>query len=299
MLRTGVCGVGHLGRFHVNCLKELGGLVGVYDPDPAAASSAGVPVFSSYADLLDAVDAVVIAAPTPRHVDCAREALARGKHVLIEKPVAPTAAEGASLRTLAAGSTVHVGHIERFNPAYIAALPYLLDARHITAQRLAPFTPRGAEVSVVHDLMIHDLDALLAVRDREVVGLEAWGERVVSDTLDVVHVRLTFSDGCRAVLTASRVSPVRVRSWDAWGTGGGVHVDFAARTAARWTPEGPVDLPVGAQNALLEELRTFLAAAAGQPLAAGVRPAALEDGLRALGLADHITASIAAPTFAS
>lgn len=301
MVHVGVCGVGHLGSIHLKCLEELGAAAGFFDPDAAAcarvAAGTSVPAFPSYDALLDAVDAVVIAAPTALHADLAEAALLRGRHVFIEKPVAATAAEGDRLRALAAarGLAVAVGHVERFNPAYRAALPHLAGTERIAAQRIAPFTPRGADVSVVHDLMIHDLDALLGAWGDDVVEVVASGERTVTDTVDTARARLVWRSGRVAEVVASRTGTDRIRRWEAFGEAMKLEVDFLTRTAARTTSDGMQPLDVEEGNPLKDELQAFLKAAQG----AGAVGVTLEEGLSALGLAERILACIGTPTFAA
>jgi len=301
MAHVGVCGVGFLGSIHLKCLEELGVAAGYFDPDPAATAQAAActaaPAFPSYEALLEAVDAVVIAAPTALHAALASAALARGRHVFLEKPVAATAAEGQTLRTLAAGSglVVAVGHIERFNPAYRAALPFLSAARHIVAHRIAPFTPRGADVSVVHDLMIHDLDALLGAWGDDVVEVEASGERTVTETVDAARARLVWRDGRRAEVVASRTGTERLRRWEATGDAAQVAVDFLTRTAAHAVAGERRPLEVEACNPLEEELKAFLRAVRSE----GPVGVTLEEGVCALGLAERILACIHTPTFAA
>ena len=301
MVHVGVCGVGHLGTIHLKCLEELGVAAGFFDPDGAAvarvAASTSVPAFPSYSALLEAVDAVVIAAPTPLHVALAEEALERGKHAFIEKPVAASVTAGERLRkTVAAcGLAVAVGHVERFNPAYRAALPLLAGTQRIAAQRIAPFTPRGADVSVVHDLMIHDLDALLGAWGDGVVEVVASGERTVTETVDTARARLVWRDGRVAEVVASRTGTDRIRRWEAFGEAMQLEVDFLTRTAVCQTPDGKQPLDVEQGNPLKDELQAFLMAIRGE----GAVGVTFEEGLRALGLADRILACIGTPTFAA
>lgn len=301
MVHVGVCGVGFLGSIHLKCLEELGVAAGYFDPDAEAvarvASGTAVPAYPSYEALLEAVDAVVIAAPTPAHVELATAALHRGRHVFIEKPVAATAAEAERICTSASsqGLAVAVGHVERFNPAYRAALPSLRAARHIVAHRIAPFTPRGADVSVVHDLMIHDLDALLGAWGDEVVQIAATGERTVTATVDTARARLVWRDGRVAEVLASRTGTERIRRWDADGGGAPLAVDFLTRTASRASSQGWMPLEIAPCNPLQEELEAFLRAIRGE----GPVGVTLEEGVRALRLAERILACIHTPTFAA
>ncbi len=217
--RVGVVGVGHLGAHHARAWARLAEahLAGVFDPSPAARERAereiGVTAFSSLDDLLERVDAVSVAAPTVLHAELTEQILGRGIHVLVEKPMASRVSEGEAMMRAAAraGRALLVGHVERYNPAVRAALPLLRSPRFIEAHRLAPIVPRGIDVDVVLDLMIHDLDlAHLATRSR-VASLEAVGVPVLTPRVDIANARLTFESGCVANLTASRVSRDKMR----------------------------------------------------------------------------------------
>jgi predicted dehydrogenase len=217
-LRVGVIGVGSLGIHHVRCLSQspLAELAGIYEPLPANAERAeefGGENHPSYEALLEKVDAMVVATPTPSHRTVAGQALELGKHVFVEKPMAATAAECDQLLELAARQdlVLHVGHVERMNPAVRAALPLINKPRFIETRRLASFGPRGADVDVVLDLMIHDLDLVLGWVGAEPVKVEAVGVSVLSGKADIASARLDFPDGAVAHLTASRVSQEKMR----------------------------------------------------------------------------------------
>lgn len=217
--RIGVLGAGHLGRIHVQQLKELPewDLIGVYDPHPekcaALAEEFGVAVLPDVATLIAAVDAVDVVTPTLSHHELAVQALDAGRHVFIEKPITNTLDEAHDLvrRAAAAGLVVQVGHVERFNPAFTVAEPYLRDPMFIETHRLAQFNPRGTDVSVVLDLMIHDIDIVLNVVKSDIVQVNASGVAVVSDTPDITNARIAFANGCVANLTASRISLKNMR----------------------------------------------------------------------------------------
>lgn len=217
--RIGVLGAGHLGRIHVQQAREVPelDLVGVFDPhaEKCAALQAefGVQVFGSMQELIAACDVVDVVTPTLGHHACATEALQAGKHVFIEKPVTTTVDEARSLLALAAEQDrkVQVGHVERFNPALQAVMPSLQDPMFIESHRLAQFNPRGTDVSVVLDLMIHDIDIVLHVVGRPVERVSASGVAVVSDTPDIANARIEFTNGCVANLTASRISLKNMR----------------------------------------------------------------------------------------
>ena len=214
MLKVGVLGAGHLGKIHIRLLLELNDkfeFVGFYDPSDnnaaAAIESYNIKRFETIDELLDAVDCVDIVTPTISHFDCASKALRKSKHVFIEKPVTETVEEAKILSDLAheAGVKVQVGHVERFNPAFQAAVPFLNNPMFIETHRLAQFNPRGTDVPVVLDLMIHDLDAILSVVKSGVKRISASGVSVVSDTPDIANARIEFDNGCVANLTASRI----------------------------------------------------------------------------------------------
>ena len=219
MLKIGVFGVGHLGRIHVGLLQrmsELYEVVGFYDPSEQAASNevlAGVKRFTNQQELIDAVDCVDIVSPTGSHFQIASEAIKKSRHVFIEKPVTATTEEAKTLMHLAeeASVQVQIGHVERFNPAFISALPYIDRPMFIETHRLAPYNPRGTDVSVVLDLMIHDIDIVLSVVKSNIKRVAANGVSVVSDNPDIANARIEFDNGCVANLTASRISQQAMR----------------------------------------------------------------------------------------
>ena len=218
-VRVGVVGVGHLGTHHARAWSRIEGvtLSGAYDPDPGArertAGELGLTFFDSLEALLDRVDLVSIAAPTPAHADLAIESLERGIHVLVEKPIAGHPEQGERMLQAArrAERVLSVGHVERHNPAVAAALPHLRSPKFIEAHRLAPPVSRGLDVDVVLDLMIHDLDlTLLATRSR-IVEVHAVGVPVLTPRIDIANARLVLESGCVANLTASRISREKIR----------------------------------------------------------------------------------------
>ena len=214
MLKIGVLGAGHLGKIHIKVLKQIEDfqVVGFFDPNEENAKSVAaeydIPAYPSMEALLDDVDVIDIVTPTVSHYDCAILAIEKGKHFFVEKPLANTIDEGEELVRLVAesGLKAQVGHVERFNPAYIAAQPYGLSPMFVEAHRLAEFKPRGTDVSVVLDLMIHDIDILLSMVKSPVYQVSASGVAVISDTIDIANARIEFENGCVANLTASRVS---------------------------------------------------------------------------------------------
>lgn len=220
MLKVGVVGAGHLGKIHIRLileLKEKFELVGFHDMHPETVNSVisifGIKHFDDFDDLLDNVECVVVVTPTISHFNYASKAIKRSKHVFIEKPLTETVEEAKNLIDLAheAGVKVQVGHVERFNPAYQAALPYLNNPMFIESHRLAQFNPRGTDVPVVLDLMIHDLDAILSVVKSGIKRISASGVAVVSDTPDIANARIEFDNGCVANLTSSRISMKNMR----------------------------------------------------------------------------------------
>ncbi len=218
-IKVGVLGAGHLGRIHIQQLKELDvwDVVGFHDPHPekcaAITAEFGVPAFPEVQGLLNVVDAIDVVTPTITHFELASMALRAGKHVFIEKPLVNAVQEAEELLALAKSvrRSVQVGHVERFNPAFQAALPFFADPMFIETHRLAQFNPRGTDVSVVLDLMIHDIDIVLHVVKSPVVDIRASGVAVVSDTPDIANARIAFENGCVANLTASRISMKNMR----------------------------------------------------------------------------------------
>jgi len=213
-VRTAVIGTGYLGKFHAEKYAQLPGsqLVGIADTDrdnaSAVADKLAVPVYTDYRELLDKVDALSIATPTTFHFELAETCLLGGVHVLVEKPITVTTAEADTLINIARRNkcVLQVGHIQRFHPALLG-LDALLDRpTFIETHRLAPFRPRGTDVNVVLDLMIHDIDIVLNLVGAEVVNIAASGACVLSNSIDIANVRLDFADGCVANITASRVS---------------------------------------------------------------------------------------------
>ena len=234
MLKIGVLGAGHLGKIHLNCVKQIEKyeLMGFFDPAGETAKQVetelNVKHFDSIDALIDAVDVVDIVTPTIRHFECASKALQKRKHVFIEKPIVATPDEANALKKLAdeAGVKVQVGHVERFNPAFVAAEPFIKDPLFIEAHRLALFNPRGTDVPVVLDLMVHDLDILLTIVKSQVTHISASGVSIVSPTPDIANVRIEFENGTVANLTASRLSMKNMRKTRIFQKGAYITVDF-------------------------------------------------------------------------
>ncbi|MBL7138214.1 MAG: Gfo/Idh/MocA family oxidoreductase [Bacteroidales bacterium] len=214
MLKIGVLGAGHLGKIHIRCIKDIPGfdLIGFYDPNPEIAAQVekefNVTNFGSLDELIESVDVVDIVTPTVSHFECASKSLKKYKHVFIEKPIVTSLHEARELIKIAgeANVKVQVGHVERFNPAFLAVESYIHKPMFIESHRLAQFNPRGTDVPVILDLMIHDIDIILSVVKANIRKISASGVPVVSDTPDIANARIEFDNGCVANLTASRIS---------------------------------------------------------------------------------------------
>ncbi len=233
-LKIGVLGAGHLGMIHIKLLKEIPAytVMGFYDPDlersVKAQETHSVNSFKSMKELMEHCDVIDIVTPTVTHYDCAAMALRRSKHVFIEKPVTNTLGEARRLANLAreAGTVVQIGHVERFNPAFMAAKPYCGQPMFIEAHRLAQFNPRGTDVPVVLDLMIHDIDIVLNIVKANVRRISASGVAVVSDSPDIANARIEFDNGCVANLTASRISMKQMRKTRIFQRDAYIAIDF-------------------------------------------------------------------------
>ena len=219
MLKIGVFGVGHLGKFHLNNWKEIEDvkLMGFYDPSDANANEVkkeyGLKRFKDADELIELCDAIDIVAPTTSHFELCKKAILKSKHVFVEKPLANTMIEAKEIVKLAKEANIkfQVGHVERFNPALLAAKEYHLEPMFIEVHRLSQFNPRGTDVSVILDLMIHDIDIILSLVKSSVKNVFANGVNVLSDTPDIANVRMEFDNGCVANLTSSRISMKKMR----------------------------------------------------------------------------------------
>ena len=314
-MRVGVVGAGGLGYHHVRILRELQGpaFAGFYDAraDRAdqVARELGVVAHRSLESLLDVVDAVTIVVPTPAHFAVAREVLGRGIHALIEKPIATSLAEADEMLALARanGVLVQTGHVERFNRAIRAALPFVDAPRFIESDRLAPFNPRGADVAVVLDLMIHDIDLVHTLVGGHAASVSAVGVPVLTPFVDIANARLTFDSGAVANITASRVSRERMRKLRIFQQSGYLSLDLGSGEGEFFRLRGDVDIAALAAAPLaLEQFveRIPLRAEEGEPLRlefesflAAVRgdaPVAVsgEAGREALAVALQIVADI-------
>jgi predicted dehydrogenase len=252
MLKVGVFGVGHLGKFHLNNWKEIkkAELAGFYDPDDAIAREVTdkyqLTRFSDPLQLMDVCDVVDIVAPTTAHFSLCEKAIRKGKHVFVEKPLANTMAEARELVKLVRESNVklQVGHVERFNPAFLAVQSMPLNPLFIEVHRLAQFNPRGTEVSVILDLMIHDIDIILSLVRSEVNSISASGVAVMTETPDIASVRIEFHNGCVANLTSSRISMKKMRKMRLFQKDAYIGIDFLNKKSEIIKLKTPQDLDV-------------------------------------------------------
>ena len=234
MLALGVFGTGHLGKFHLNNWQEINHvqLVGFYDPaDETAAAIAekyGIKRYENADELMDKCDAVDIVAPTTSHYELCKMAILKSKHVFVEKPLANTMTEAREIVKLAkeANIKMQVGHVERFNPAFLALKEYELNPMFLEVHRLSQFNPRGTDVSVILDLMIHDIDIILSLIKSSVKNIYANGVNVLSDTPDIANVRIEFDNGCVANLTSSRISMKKMRKMRLFQKDSYISIDF-------------------------------------------------------------------------
>ncbi len=254
-VRIGVIGVGRLGRFHAQkyASNPEADFAGIFDPDPARAETVsketGAKVYPTIASLLQDVDGVSVAAPTTRHHAVGMEVLESGTHLLVEKPIAANSSEARDMVEAAKKRNLilQVGHIERFNPAVSALRDIGIDAKFVEAHRLAPYSPRGADVSVVHDLMIHDIDVLLHLMGNEVERVDASGIPVLTNSADIANARINFSGRRAANLTASRISLKRMRKFRIFQQDAYIALDFEKKRAEivrRVEPGTPKSLPI-------------------------------------------------------
>jgi predicted dehydrogenase len=310
-LRTAVIGVGYLGRFHAQKYAQSAAsqLVAVVDANAEAArrvaAELSVEACTHIDEVLDRVDAISIAVPTPLHFAIGRAAIERGVHVLMEKPIALTVEEAEALVELARskGCVLQVGHLERFNPAVMAAVDRLKTPRFVESHRLAPFKQRGTDVSVVLDLMIHDIDLIQELVGEPIESIDAVGATVFSGETDIVNARLRFRGGCVANTTASRVSLKQERKIRIFQDDAYLSIDMQQKilTVVRKKDEAPVESPAQVSieeesfdqgDALLAEIEAFLRAIreGSEPVVTG------EHGLRALKTAMQITRLVQGPT---
>ncbi|AZQ44135.1 Gfo/Idh/MocA family protein [Nonlabens ponticola] len=315
MLKAGVMGAGHLGKIHLKLLQQSDryDLIGFYDTDSVHGKQLeqelGYKFYDNLDELIEACDMIDVVTPTTYHHDSGKKVLEAGKHLFIEKPITVTVAQAQELITLSRKHNVkgQVGHVERFNDAFRSVHDRIDNPMFIESHRLAEFNPRGTDVSVVLDLMIHDIDAILSVVKSEVKSVSASGVSVISETPDIANARIEFENGCVANLTASRISLKKMRKARFFQRDAYISVDFLTKAVEvvrmKDAPETPGDFDmilqnaegikkqiyfdnpdIAATNAILMELETFADAIEND-----TRPIVnLEDGTRALDVAMQI-----------
>ncbi|GIJ96489.1 oxidoreductase [Capnocytophaga stomatis] len=315
-LKVGVLGAGHLGKIHLRLLNqsEKYELMGFYDPNQENAKKVceefGYQSFNSVEELISVCDVVDVVTPTLNHFECAEKIISKGKHLFIEKPIANTVEEAEKIIALAKKHNVkgQVGHVERFNPAFLAVKETITNPMFIEAHRLAEFNPRGTDVPVVLDLMIHDIDVILSVVKSKVKHISASGALVISQSPDIANARIEFENGCVANLTASRISLKNMRKSRFFQKDAYISVDFLEKKVEvvrmKDAPEVPGDFDmilqnaegkkkqiyfenpeISANNAILDELEEFADAIKNDT----VPIVTLEQGTEALRIAKQIT----------
>ena len=315
MLKVGVLGAGHLGKIHLKLLDQSSkyDLIGFYDPDIANGQRVekefDYKYFEQLDDLIDSVDVVDIVTPTFSHYNCAIKAISKGKHIFIEKPITNTLEEAEHIRLLVSENNLRgqVGHVERFNPAFKAIRSEIKNPMFIECHRLAEFNPRGTDVPVVLDLMIHDIDIILSVVQSPVLSIQANGVSVISENPDIANARIEFENGCIANLTASRISLKNMRKSRFFQKDAYISVDFLEKKTEvvkmKNAPKNPGDFDMILQNAegqkkqiyfenpnivpnnaILDELETF-----AEAIKNNTKPiVTLRDGANALKVAHQI-----------
>lgn len=315
MLKVGVLGAGHLGKIHLKLLDQSSkyDLIGFYDPDIANGQRVekefDYKYFEQLDDLIDSVDVVDIVTPTLSHYNCAIKAISKGKHIFIEKPITNTLEEAEHIRLLVSENNLRgqVGHVERFNPAFKAIRSEIKNPMFIECHRLAEFNPRGTDVPVVLDLMIHDIDIILSVVQSPVLSIQANCVSVISETPDIANARIEFENGCIANLTASRISLKNMRKSRFFQKDAYISVDFLEKKTEvvkmKNAPKNPGDFDMILQNAegqkkqiyfenpnivpnnaILDELETF-----AEAIKNNTKPiVTLRDGANALKVAHQI-----------
>ena len=319
-LKIGVFGVGHLGKIHVKCIQQIENfeLIGFFDPLDSNAESLmeqGLKRYESEKALIDAVDVIDIVTPTPSHFSIAEMAIKANKHVFIEKPITHTIAEAENLIELNKihNQKVQIGHVERFNPAFLGLKEQQLNPMFIEGHRLSMFNPRGTDVSVVQDLMIHDIDIVLHMVNSEVKTINASGVNVMSDSPDICNARIEFANGCVANLTASRISLKQMRKLRMFQQDAYISMDFLEKKlevikllneTEKETSSNPnllelevknkkrwidVNMPeISPNNAIKEELLSLYTSIKNDTPTA----VTMEDGLKALIVVNDILSAI-------
>ena len=315
MLKIGVLGAGHLGKIHIQQWQEIGEveLVGFYDPDDISAATTitqyQVPRYTDLDQLIHSVDALDIVSTTTSHYDLAKRCLLAGKHLFIEKPLAHNIDEGKELVKLVSEANVkcQVGHVERYNPAFLALAGLDIQPMFIEAHRLAQFNPRGTDVSVISDLMIHDIDIVLCLVKSPVKRISASGVSVISETADIANARIEFDNGCVANLTSSRISLKKMRKVRLFQRDAYIGIDFLEkkteiiRLNEPGMPVGMMDFPIEVGNgekkiisvqmpaiSQLNAIKTELAEFAGAVINNRPVRVSVIDGFQAMDVAHQI-----------
>ena len=313
MIKIGVIGVGHLGEIHLKCLRDVAEIevIGCYDVDTAksieVSTKYGIPYYKQAGALIDAADAIDIVCTTTHHLEYLEKAIQRQKHIFVEKPIVSSIGEIAKLKDLLNGytSNLQVGHVERFNPAWLAICDEPLDPQFIEVHRLALFNQRALDVSVVTDLMIHDLDIILHMVKSPISNIQASGVSIVSQKADICNARIEFNNGCVANITASRISMKNMRKCRIFNANAYFSLDFlekkiqTVRLSDQRQSQGlsqQIDTAKGQKwvsfnspnispsNAIEEELRSF----ANSILQNSTTAVSVDDGIRALEVALEI-----------
>lgn len=315
MLRIGLAGAGHLGKIHLKCLLQIPewNCIGFYDLSPETRKSVSeefqLPAFDSFEEMVEACDAVDIVSSTSSHHALAAYAIARDKHCFIEKPVTSTMEEALHLQELCKQHPVNIqiGHVERFNPSFAAIRPYIHQPKFIEAHRLSSFNPRGRDVSVIHDVMIHDLDLICLLAKSPVKEIRASGVSLVSPLPDICNARIEFENGLICNVTASRISMKQMRKLRIFQEDAYISIDMLEKEAQVIrlldekqedtleidTHKGPryislVNPEIKPVNAILEELKSFYKSIVTKE----VPEVNLDEGIQALSLVQAITKQI-------
>jgi len=304
-IRIGVVGVGHLGEIHVRNLKNITHdtpyveFAGIFDVNLARAEEIGerykVRVFSTYRDLLDSVDAVICVVPTQFHYQVGKEALESGKHLFLEKPMAKSYEEAEEILALSKkkGLILQIGHVERFNPAFTAVARYIERPLFAEIHRLSIFNPRGVDVDVILDLMIHDIDIVLLFFKEEPVSIDAVGAPIVTEKIDIANSRLTFPSGAVATLTASRVSFKKIRKARFFQINSYIAIDYLQRTVEMFRRHNDEILPYFPEvDTSVEPINLELRAFINSLVELKEPPVTGEEGLRALKVALAISEKV-------
>jgi predicted dehydrogenase len=299
-MKIGLIGCGYLGKIHAKCIKEIKNveLIGVYDISNEAAKETAekfnTTAYFELQSLIENCDVVDIVTSTTTHFELAKKTIVAGKHCFIEKPLTATVAEADKLIELALKHNVlvQVGHVERYNPAFVAAIPHISHPLFIEAQRLCKFNLRGADVSVVHDLMIHDIDLVLSIMKSEVVNIQATGYKFITESIDIAHAQLQFAHGGIAHIRVSRIAALPSRKMCIFHPKNCLTVDFQEKKVEIIEFEKgqtfATEIPIVEHNAIVEELSDFI-----QSVQHNRAPkVTMYDGMNALCIADKVVNEI-------